>query len=339
MIDVPSKIWQPKPENKYVPINYGDDIGDNLLVFTQFSKSVRRLPAAFKSARTNINFWDSDRDTPEFKKHIRIGANVDFAARGKLETMVQKYWDVFYEAGVGKTVLGLEFAINTGASQPVFCRKPSYSPHESKIILEQQKVLLANGWIHKCYGPWGSLVVLMPKPHQEDVENISDFFWRMCVLYCRLNSVTLPFEYPIPRCKDAIDDFGDSAGKLFFISLDTRSGYHQVAIRACDQDKLVFFSPDDEKYAFSVMSFGPRNAPGFCTCMMHVLSLEWNTLFQARHPNANHTSNRVIIDGILLYAVNKVKLLDYLECILEVCQKYRLSLKLSKCDFLKELVE
>jgi hypothetical protein len=229
------------------------------------------------------------------KKHIRIGANVDFATRGKLETMVQKYWDVFYEAGVGKTVLGFEFAIDTGGSQPVCCRKPSYSPHESKIILEQQKVRLTNGWIRKCYRPWGSLVVLAPKPHQEDVEHVSDFIWRMCVSYGRLNSVTLPFKYPIPRCEDAIDDFGNSVGKLFFISLDARSGYHQVAVRACDQDKLAFFSPDDEKCVFSVMPFGPRNAPGFYTCMMHGLSLEWNTLFKARHPNANHTGDRVIM--------------------------------------------
>jgi hypothetical protein len=73
--------------------------------------------------------------------------------------------------------------------------------------------------------------------------------------------------------------------------------------------------------------------------MMHVLSLEWNALFKACHPNANHTGDRVIVDNILLFAVDKVELLDYLECVLEVCQKYRLSLKLSKCDFLKERIE
>jgi len=57
-------------------------------------------------------------------------------------------------------------------------------------------------------------------------------------------------------------------------SLDARSGYHQIAVRCCDQDKLAFFSPDNEKHTFGVMPFGPRNAPGFCTCFMHVLSTE-----------------------------------------------------------------
>jgi hypothetical protein len=180
---------------------------------------------------------------------------------------------------------------------------------------------------------------LAPKPHQEDVDDINDFIWRMCVSYRKLNSVTLPFEYPIPRFEDAIDDFGDSAGKLFFISLDARSGYNQVAVRACDQDKLAFFSPDGKKYTFGVMPFGPRNAPDIYTCMMHVLATEWKSLFAACYPAAKHTGDRVIIDDILLYAVNKSDILHYLECCLEVCQKYCLSLKLSKCDFLKERVE
>jgi hypothetical protein len=47
----------------------------------------------------------------------------------------------------------------------------------------------------------------------------------------------------------------------------------------------------------------------------------------------------VIIDDILLCAVSESEPLNYLECCLKICQKYRLSLKLSKCDFLKERVE
>jgi hypothetical protein len=89
----------------------------------------------------------------------------------------------------------------------------------------------------------GSLVVLAPKPHQEDVLNIDDFVWRMCISYRKLNSVTLTFEYPIPRCEDAIDDFGDSAGKLYFISLDARSGYHQIAVRNVIRTNLPIFHP------------------------------------------------------------------------------------------------
>ena len=63
-------------------------------------------------------------------------------------------------------------------------------------------------------------IVLALKPHQETITNIDDFIWRMCVSYRKLNSVTLPFEYPIARCNDSSDNFGDSHGQLLFISLD-----------------------------------------------------------------------------------------------------------------------
>jgi hypothetical protein len=92
--------------------------------------------------------------------------------------------------------------------------------------MEQLKVLKANGWIRKCFGPWGSSIAPAAKPHQEHIHSIEDFIWRLCVSYRRLNQVTLPFEYRIPRCDDAIDNFGDSAGRLFFIALDNKTGYH-----------------------------------------------------------------------------------------------------------------
>jgi hypothetical protein len=164
MIDVPSKIWRAKPENKYVLLDYSDNIDDDILVFTKYGNSVRRKPVALVSTRTDIHFWDADCDNLEFRKHFRLGATVDFETRGRIEMMVHKNWDVFHEAGVRLPVLGFEFTIDTGGSQPVCCRKPNYGPHESAIILKQQDVLIANGWIRKCYGPWGSLVVLAPKP-------------------------------------------------------------------------------------------------------------------------------------------------------------------------------
>jgi len=48
------------------------------------------------------------------------------------------------------------------------------------------------------------MIVLAAKPHQEDITDITKFIWRTCVSYRKLNSVTKPFEYPIPRCDDAV---------------------------------------------------------------------------------------------------------------------------------------
>ena len=138
-----------------------------------------------------------------------------------------------------------------------------------------------NNWIRDCTGPWGALLLLAAKPHQESCTNIDEFVWRLCVSYRALNGVTRSFEFPIPRCSDSIEDLGDSYGKLYFISLDARSGYHQIRVRESDQEKLAFFTPDGKKKCFVVMPFGPKNAPAFYTAMMKILHDEWVVLFHS----------------------------------------------------------
>jgi hypothetical protein len=81
--------------------------------------------------------------------------------------------------------------------------------------------------------------------------------------------------------------------------------------------------------------------PAFYTYLMHVLSTKWNILFKTRPPATKHTGDRMIIDNILLFAIRLHSLSNYLEYhVLVIYQnKYRLPLKLNKCDFLKDRVE
>ena len=55
-----------------------------------------------------------------------------------------------------------------------------------------------------------------------------------------MNSITLGFEFPIPHCADSIVDFSDLFDLFSIISLDARSGYHQISVWEYDQEKLVF---------------------------------------------------------------------------------------------------
>lgn len=224
------------------------------------------------------------------------------------------------------------------------------------------ETLLHNEWIRECQGPWGSMIVLAQKPHQETITQIEDFVWRMCVSYRKLNSITEPFQYPIPRCDDSVTIVGiQVGGKMYFISLDAKQGYHQIRVVACDQEKLAFFAPNGKKYTFTVMPFGPTNSPSFYTFMMNDFQSDWNKLFfeTARGMNtikgevievlANDTilisdkrvviGSKIIIDDILLYSTHQQLLLLYLDCICKTFQKFRCSFQLKKCEFLKERVE
>ena len=227
--------------------------------------------------------------------------------------------------------------------------------------MKQIRAFLGNDWIELCFGPWGSSIVLAAKPHQEHIENIEDFIWRMCVSYRKLNSVTKPFQYPIPRCDDAISIMIVGTNCIWIITVDARQGYHQVSVRKIDREKLTFFAPDYKKYTFKVMSFGPTNAPPFYTCMMHQFRDKWEILFIIKLRATTsiggeeiivsntdeitiggvtlYCGSRVIIDNILLWASNLQVVLVHFKCVCEVFQKYRVSFRLDKCDFIKDRVE
>ena len=114
---------------------------------------------------------------------------------------------------------------------------------------------------------------------------------------------------------------------MFFITLDARQRYHQIAVRLRDQEKLAFFTPDGSKKTFVVMPFGPKNAPVFYTAMMKDFQREWNADFNSQstvdqpNPQSMLSSNtpssgckavhgsRIVIDDILLYSTNVFTLL------------------------------
>ena len=62
-----------------------------------------------------------------------------------------------------------------------------------------------NSVVEEDDGPWGALVVLAAKPHQENVP-WHKYQWGMCVSCHKLNQFTRPFTFPIPRCDDSLQD-------------------------------------------------------------------------------------------------------------------------------------
>ena len=363
MIEVPQKIWRPRVISKYTTPEFDDDNTDDILDYGQYGKCVyKRNTEWFNNLnRQDIIIYDDAKHASELENDLKFDDSVDSDMRSKVTDIIKEYWDCFIKEGAKRPILGYEFGIDTGGAKPVCCRKPSYGPYESKIIMEQTAQLLENGWIERCGGPWGSMIVLAQKPHQEEVIKIEDFIWRMCISYRRLNAITKPFQFPIPRCDDAISILGSGAGDIWIISLDARQGYHQVSVRKADREKLAFFAPDDRKYCFNVMPFGPTNAPPFYTAMMKDLKEEWDSLFMIRAlamkklegkiititaadvimvgNSAITWGSKIIIDDILLWCEHTYLLLVYFQCVCAVFKKYRVSFRLDKCDFFKPRVE
>ena len=364
-ITLPPKVWRPKPSNKYIPVEYSDDIDDGVFDYSHHGHTVYRPKKQWsKGARNDVIVYDNSVDNKELDKDLVIGNEVSSHTRAKLRALIVKYWDCFCNRGAKRTILDYEFAIDTGAAPPVCCKKPTYGPHEKPIIMDQIKALLDNGWIRECKGAWGSQIVLAAKPHQEQVSDIKDFVWRLCISYRGLNRVTKIFEYPIPRCDVAVTLFASGSGKMWIITVDAKQGYHQIKVKESDVEKLAFFGPDNRKYAFTVMPFGPVNAPAFYTCMMGNLKSEWDDLFLQSMTKLAHTQatldgkaltmvnediyldnvkitsgTKSIIDDIIIWSNSVPVIMVYFESVCQVFQKYRVSFRLDKCRFLQDRVE
>ena len=242
MIEVPAKMWRPKVVSKYTPPNLDNTDIDNILDYSQYGKCVYKpnLDWSNDSSRMDIITYDKVIYATELTKDLQFDDSIDTITCTAITDIIAEYWDCFIKEGAIRTILGHEFGIDTGGSTPVCCHKPSYDLYEPKVIMEQITQLLGNTWINRCEGSWGSIIVFAQKSHQANIINVADFIWSMCVSYRRLNTITKPFQFPIPRCDDAIIILGNGVGSIWIISLDARQGYHHILVRQDDREKIVF---------------------------------------------------------------------------------------------------
>ena len=90
----------------------------------------------------------------------------------------------------------------------------------------------------------------------------------------------LPYSFPIPQCDQAIDNFAPGAGRLFWISVNAKSGFHQISVCHSDREKLCFAGPGSALFSFNVMPFGPLNGPACYSALMFLMRQEWQALFR-----------------------------------------------------------
>ena len=165
IINLPPTFWQPKVVNAFKMPVY-DDIHEGVFDYKQYGNCVFRPTFSWDSGkRTDIIAWDDSKHSAELHKGLHVGSLASAAIRLEIIAIIKRHWDCFCDEGSHRTILGYEFAIDTGDHTPICCKKPTYGFHESKVIMKHVLTLLANVWIRKCGGPWGSLIVLAAKPH------------------------------------------------------------------------------------------------------------------------------------------------------------------------------
>jgi hypothetical protein len=135
-------------------------------------------------------------------------------------------------------------------AKPVKQKLRCFAKDRKEVIRVEIIKLLDAGFIRECKNiVWLANPVLVPKKTNQ---------WRLCIDYTDLNRQCHKDPFPLP-CIDQVVD--STAGSVLLCFLDCYSGYHQIALKVSDQDKMVFITPHDI-YCYTAMTFGLKNAGG-----------------------------------------------------------------------------
>jgi hypothetical protein len=93
----------------------------------------------------------------------------------------------------------LEHDINVGNATPIKQHPYRVTASKRKIMRDEVSYLLENDLATPSSGPWSSPFILVTKP---------DGMSRLCTDYQKLNSVTMPDSFPLPRLDDCLDTVG-----------------------------------------------------------------------------------------------------------------------------------
>ena len=158
MIEVPSKIWRPKVVRKYITPNLEDTSMDDLLDYGQYRNCLYKpeLEQSDSSKLPDIINFNAAVHSMELERDLSFDDSVDAATRISITDIIHEFWDFFVKEGTKRPILGYESGIDTGGAKPIFCRKPSYGPYESKVTMAKIVHLMSNKWINQCGGPWGA---------------------------------------------------------------------------------------------------------------------------------------------------------------------------------------
>ena len=279
-----------------------------------------------KEDSTNVECINLTSEEHIDKKYVDIAhdlgfqldnATLDESQKLILLDLIGRNRDVFAKdiTELGKTDI-YQHPIITGDAPAV--RQPFYSasPQMKREIERQQNEMLKNNIISPSISEWHSPVVMVKK---------SNSTYRFAIDYRKINSVTQPISFPLPRLNDIFDTIAESEANMFSV-LDLASGFWQIGMDPATKHKSAFITHQGV-FEFNRMPYGLMNAPmAFCMVMTEVLrNLNWQCCI-------------IYVDDILCFSQNFSTHLHHLQQIFARLREANLKIQPSKCIFAAERV-
>ncbi|CAM4560220.1 unnamed protein product [Lepidochelys kempii] len=165
--------------------------------------------------------------------------------RQQIQELCTRYMPMF-SATPGLTERAYH-SIDTGNAHPIKVQPYRVSPQAKTAIEQEIQDMLQMGVICPSRSAWASPVVLVPKPDGEI---------HFCVDYRKLNAVTRPDNYPMPRTDELLEKLGRAQ---FISTIDLTKGYWQAPPDESAKERSAF-TTHLGLYEFNVLPFGLRNA-------------------------------------------------------------------------------
>ena len=230
---------------------------------------------------------------------IIINPDLSVQQQADFQNIISRFKTVFQDEPGRTETTSIE--IVTGDASPVHL--PPYRLPKSTVRGEIKQLLQA-GIIKPSTSPWTSPIVLVPK---------RDGTLRLCVDYRRLNKVTRPDPFPMPRIDDLLNGLGSAE---YITTLDLTKGYWQVPVHLNSQQKTAPFG----KYEFLTMPFGLVGAPATFQRLMNGILADISTFTAA------------YLDDTVIFSQSWPEHLNHITEVLQRLKQHGLTVKLGKCQ-------
>ena len=261
---------------------------------------------------TDILLGTTASETPDSEptsshSQTKLSASLTAQQKSDLYLILSEFDNIFSEIP-GKTHIGVHHISLQPNSTPI--RSPPYrlNPEKAKILKEQLTELLNLGIIEESESAWASPIVMVPK---------ADGTLRLCTDFRKVNNISVPDPFPLPRVEDLLDRVGKAR---YLTKLDMTRGYWQVPLDEESVPVSAFVTPFGH-FQWRYMPFGLRNAPAtFSRIVTKLLSgLE---CFCAAY-----------LDDIIIFSNNWEEHLKHLRIVFSRIHKANLTLNKTKCQF------
>lgn len=230
--------------------------------------------------------------------------------RSDIELLITDFPSLFQDVPSRTNVL--KHDINVGDAAPIKQHPYRVNSIKRGVMKKEVTYLLENEMAIPSGSPWSSPCLLIPKP---------DGTQRFCTDYRKVNNVTIPDSFPLPRMDDCIDTIGSAA---YVTKLDLLKGYWQVPLTLRASEVSAFVTPDSF-CQYTVMAFGMRNAPATFQRLVNIVL-------------ADVPDCTAYLDDLVVHSTTWLDHLSTLRAVFARLANASLTLNLAKCEFGKATV-